>query len=139
MFENKKNTEKRMIIMITIEQIKKYGEGWENVIALEEEGQTLTLEVSQATMLKIAERYKYSGEQYGETGLEHAYAELSRGCYKTMWEMVRMMNPTLSKGDKESIYDFKHRHHALADILLNDIADFADDLWARYQKDIQSK
>lgn len=112
--------------MITIEHIEKYGRDLNETITIEEGTQTLTLEVNQDTMIEIAERYKYAGEQFGETGLAYAFTELTNDNRTIMWELVRMMNPTLTDGESETIYDMKRNNQELAAKMEDAIGNYAE-------------
>lgn len=124
-----------MVKMITIKDIEEYGNGLKEVIGFIEDDQTLWYEISQDTMKEVAERFQHSAKQYGETGLEYAYMNISRGDYTTLWDVVGLLNPELTEGSKESIYDFKHRHHLLAELILIGMDWFSEQLMSRIQSD----
>lgn len=112
--------------MITIKDVQEYGKGIEEIVTIEEEGQTLTLKINQDTMEDIAKKYKHVGEQFGETGIAYAYTNLINRNYQVMWEIAALLEPELTEGTKTLMYEMKRDNEELLNKLDDKINEFAE-------------
>lgn len=79
------------------------------------EGNMLSLEISQNTMLNVHNRFKVSDSAYDENGLEFADRAIHEGRTDVLWELVLLLNPIVIGGLVGTPQDFKHLDKQLSE------------------------